>query len=304
MKQINNTLVIGMMIIPKQECFVLARKFQKEVIHMARKRLTQVFPALLPLRKWQRKKLFYFKMQADENLYSKKISKEILPHKVFETSSLMVNENSGFDMKYQFNKVHNLRLAARTINHIIIEPRETFSFWQLVRWADKNERYRDGLNLVDGEIVGSYGGGLCQLSNMLFWLFLHTPLTIVERYGHDTEFFPATNEELPCGIDATINEGWLDLKVKNDTENTFQIIVDFDDKYMYGRILSHRKLDTKYEVFNSEVTYIREEGKIHQIASVCRSEDNGRNKIVKDLYVNKCEIAHELPENTVINGQL
>lgn len=51
-------------------------------------------------------------------------------------------------MKYQINKVHNLKLAARTINKVIIEPNETFSFWQLVRWADHHEKYKDELNLV------------------------------------------------------------------------------------------------------------------------------------------------------------
>ena len=115
---------------------------------MKRKRLTQVFPFLLPIRKWQRKKLFYLEMLIDGNKYAKNKSEALLPNTVFETSSLMLNENSGFDMKYQINKVHNLKLAARTINKVIIEPNETFSFWQLVRWADHHEKYKDGLNLV------------------------------------------------------------------------------------------------------------------------------------------------------------
>ena len=178
----------------------------------------------------------------------------------------MLNENSGFDMKYQINKVHNLKLAAKTINKVIIEPNETFSFWQLVRWADHHEKYKDGLNLVDGKIVGSYGGGLCQLSNMLFWLFLHTPLTVVERHGHAVESFPSTTEDLPCGTDATINEGWLDLKIRNDTDNTFQIEISFDDKYMYGRILSQSPVNIEYSVFNSSVSYIKRNGRTYQIA--------------------------------------
>ena len=95
---------------------------------MKRKRLTQVFPFLLPIRKWQRKKLFYLEMLIDGNKYAKNKFEALLPNTVFETSSLMLNENSGFDMKYQINKVHNLKLAARTINKVIIEPNETFSF--------------------------------------------------------------------------------------------------------------------------------------------------------------------------------
>ena len=267
---------------------------------MSRKRLTQVFPFLLPLRKRQRKKYFYFKMKFDGNRYAKKTSEKLLPNTVFETSSLMLNENSGFDMKYQINKVHNLKLAAKTINKVIIEPKETFSFWQLVRWADRYEKYKDGLNLVNGKIVGSYGGGLCQLSNMLFWLFLHTPLTIVERHGHAVESFPSTTEDLPCGTDATINEGWLDLKIRNETDNTFQIEVSFDERFMYGRILSQNPVNTEYTVFNSSVSYIKQDGRLFQIAHVCRAEKDKKSdiQVSKELYINRCEIGYELPDNT------
>lgn len=124
-----------------------------------------------------------------------------MPNIVFETASLMLNEKSGFDMKYQTGKVHNLKLAAKTIDKVVIAPNEVFSFWQLVRRADRQEKYKEGLNLVDGKIIGSYGGGLCQLSNMLFWLFLHTPMTVIERHGHAVEWFPPTTEDLPCGTD-------------------------------------------------------------------------------------------------------
>lgn len=99
---------------------------------MSRKRLTQIFPFLLPLRRWQRKKLFYIKMRFDGNRYAKEIRKDMLPCKVFGTSSLMLNKNSGFDMKYQQNKVFNLKLAAKTLNHVVIKPGETFfsGSWQ------------------------------------------------------------------------------------------------------------------------------------------------------------------------------
>lgn len=266
---------------------------------MSRKRLTQVFPFLLPLRKWQRKNLFYLKMRFDGNRYAKERLEEKLPYTVFDTSSLMLNKNSGFDMKYQFNKVHNLKLASRTINKVIIKPNETFSFWQLIRWADRHEAYKDGLVLIDGKIVDSYGGGLCQLSNMLFWLFLHTPMTIIERHGHKVEAFPSTTEALPCGTDATVNEGWLDLKVKNQTDNTFQIVISFDDDYMYGQILSRNQVDIDYMVYNSSISYIRRNNKIYQQAFVYRLETDTKTGMKKEteLYCNQCEITYELPKD-------
>ena len=241
-------------------------------------------------------------MQLDGNKYAGTISARLLPDTVFETSSLMLNENSGYDMKYQFNKVHNLKLAASTVNKVVIGPGETFSFWQLVRRADQHEKYKDGLVLVDGKIEAAYGGGLCQLSNMLFWMFLHTPLTIVERHGHAVESFPSTTEDLPCGIDATISEGWLDLKVRNDTDNTFQIVISFDDKYMYGRILSQSPVNIDYSITNPSVTYISRNGRTYQIASVYRCERDRytHRETGSELYVNQCEIGYELPDGITI----
>lgn len=269
---------------------------------MPRKRLTQVFPFLLPFRKWQRKKLFYLKMRWDGNSYAKKVSEKYLPYTVFEASSLMLNKNSGFDMKYQLNKVYNLKLAAKTVNKVVIEPNETFSFWQLARQADQDEPYRDGLNLVDGKITASYGGGLCQLSNMLFWLFLHTPMTVTERHGHVVEAFPSTTEDLPCGTDATISEGWLDLKVRNETDNTFQIKISFDNDFMYSCILSRSPVNKEYSVYNATITYIQRDKRLYQSASVWRSERDKRtgSKTEKELYVNECEITYKLPDGIKI----
>ncbi len=269
---------------------------------MSRKRLTQIFPFLFPLRKWQRKKFFYFKMWADGYRYAQRKSEKILPNLVFETSIPMLNGNSGFDMKYQFNKVYNLKLAAKTIYKIIIEPEETFSFWQLVRRADRYQKYKDGLNVINGKTVASYGGGLCMLSDMLFWMFLHTPLTVIERHGHAALSFPSTTEDFPKGTDATVNEGWLDLKVCNKTDNTFQIEIDFDYNTMHGRIWAKNVVNIEYSVFNSTVTYRKQGEKIYQIASVCRMEtdkDSGR-KTERKLYVNQCQIDYRLPDNIKI----
>lgn len=275
---------------------------EREVIHMARKRLTQMFPFLLPLRRWQRKKCFYWKMWWDRNKYAKERQKEHLPCEVYRTSSLMLNENSGFDMKYQYNKVHNLKLAAKTIDGLLIAPGETFSFWQLVRRADRREPYRNGLILVNGRIEASYGGGLCQVSNMLFWMFLHTPLTIVERHGHRVESFPSTDEDQPCGTDATVNEGWLDLKVKNDTDQTFQILITFDEEYMYGEICSDREWPVSYEIFNRNVRYVKRDGKVYQTALVCRIREDAvrHTRQEEELYQNRCEIGYTLPPDIYI----
>ena len=182
---------------------------------MARKRLTQLFPFLLPLRVWQRNLFYQIGMRFDGNKYSKNIG-ENLKYEICKSKTLMINENSGHDIIYQKNKVENLKIANQTMNHILIYPNETFSFYYLVRNSRKYGSYKDGLILVDGKIVAKKGGGICHLSNLLYYLFLMSPLTVVERHGHKIKSFPNPDKSSLEGIDATISSGWLDLKVKNE----------------------------------------------------------------------------------------
>ena len=266
---------------------------------MSRKRLTQIFPFLLPFRRFQRKLFFYGKMRFDGNQYARTLSEEIFPFKIFSAESPLINKNSGYDVKYQYNKAFNLKLASARLNRLIIEPGEVFSFYQAIRGADKKEPYRDGLHLVNGKIVAGYAGGLCQLSSMLYWLFLHTPLSVTERHGHGKEDFPPTAENLPAGVDATVSEGWLDLKIKNQTNTRWQLIMDFDETHMYGEIRCDSPVAEEYEIYNTGICYYEKDGHSYQRAAVNRRIRNLSNGTCSDqvLYVNVCEIGYPVPES-------
>lgn len=262
---------------------------------MKRLRLTQVFPCLLPLRLWQKKSLFYMQMEHDGHIYAKSKTARPLSHIVKETSSLMMNMHSGYDISYQFNKIHNLKLAAKTIDHLLIRPGETFSFWSLVRYADRFESFKDGLCVIDGQMTTVSGGGLCQLSGMLYYLFLHTPLTVIERHPHMVEYLPPTDASALHGIDATVNEGWQDLKVRNDTDITFQIIIIFNGVYMEGCILADQPLDVSYDIINDTIEYVENETLIEN-ASVSRIQTDlaTNEQTIEHLYTNHCQINYPL----------
>lgn len=270
---------------------------------MSRKRVTELFPFLLPLRVRQRVFCYYAKMRFDSNTYAQAIQKEKLPNPVCEVRSLLRNEETGFDMVYQENKIHNLKLAAQTVQHLLIRPGETFSFWQRVRHAEDHDSYRDGLVILDGRLTTIPGGGMCQLSNLLFELFLQTPLTIAERTGHKKREFPSQDDTV-IGADATVHEGWLDLKVRNDTEHTFQIAISFDSEYVTGRILSSDPLPYHYRVVNKNLRYFKKGGCIYEETDVCRlaftPEDcsGGSSKEPAEetvLFTNLCQICYPLP---------
>ena len=67
---------------------------------------------------------------------------------------------------------------------------------------------------------------------------------VVERHGHRVKDFPDPPSDAPRGVDATLYEGWLDLKVLNPTETTYEIRLDFADGALVGRLLADRAFAT------------------------------------------------------------
>lgn len=272
---------------------------------MQRKRITEIFPWLLPLRKKQRLFCFYLGLRLDRNRYAEKQSETVLPYPLFETACPMINFQTGFDTVYQENKVFNLKLASKAINKLVIYPGETFSFWKSVRYADKHTPYKDGLGVSDGKLQIVSGGGLCQLSNLLFWLFLHTPLTITERHGHKMKEFPEPPSDAPMGVDATVYDGWLDLKVTNNTDTAFQIVISFDENNICGHIYTNTPQTEAIEITNGKPLYCRQGGKIFEEVDILQnitSLPDGKCISSKLLYRNRCEIGYDLPADIeVIN---
>ena len=208
---------------------------------MGRKRLTQFFPGLLPLRKRQKIFCYYLGMRLDRNQYAKTYSSLPLPHPMFRASWPLYDFKTGYEMAYQENKAYNCRMAAKKLDGLVIAPGETFSFWNCVRFYKHRCAYKDGFVFSDGRLQLLPGGGLCQMSSFLYWLFLHTPLTITEQHTHGIDLH-LNMPGIPQGIDAAVAEGWLDLKVKNNTAHTFQLLVAVDSHNMSGTVLSDTRL--------------------------------------------------------------
>ena len=87
-------------------------------------------------------------------------------------------------MQLQYNKVDNLKIVIEKINGTLIKPGNTFSFCKTVGLLTKRKGYKLGMELSFGEAKAGIGGGICQSSNLLHWLALHSPLTINERHHH------------------------------------------------------------------------------------------------------------------------
>ena len=189
-----------------------------------------------------------YKWRFGSNKYCKDKNTTSFTHKVFNHKSLILRPLKDVDMYLQENKRENLKIAIQHLNEIVIKPGETFSFWKLVGRPTKRKGYLEGLVLKSGSIDKDTGGGLCQLGNLLFWIFAHSPITIKERYRHGYDVFPDINRKVPFGAGATLSYNYIDLQVKNETKNSFTIKLWLDKTHLNGELLSRDKIENKYTI--------------------------------------------------------
>lgn len=155
---------------------------------------------------------------------------------VMEHDSPLMRSLPAVEMYLQVNKVTNLRLAAATIDRLVIQPGETFSFWYRVKTPSRRKGYLPGLVLQNGRVGVGIGGGLCQMGNLLYWMAIHSPLTITERWRHGYDVFPDDNRTLPFGSGATLSFNYIDLQFRNDTKQPFQLRVWLTESELRGAI--------------------------------------------------------------------
>lgn len=175
-----------------------------------------------------------------------------LEHSIFRHHSMLLRPLKDVEMYLQHNKVTNLRLALDRIDGVVIRPGETFSVWRLVGRPTARRGFLDGLVLHNGRIEKGIGGGLCQLGNLLYWMALHSPLTIAERYRHGFDVFPDINRTIPFACGATLAYNYIDLQLRNDTSDTYQIRLWLDEEYLHGKLLSDRAPEYSYKIFETD----------------------------------------------------
>ncbi len=198
------------------------------------------------------KEFFIFKRKLgwlfSANKWSSKSKNIEFENLVFKHKSMILRPLLGVDMNLQRNKKTNLEIAIKHLDKMVIKPNEVLSVWKNVGRPTKRKGYLEGLVLSQGKIKTGTGGGLCQLGNLLFWIFIHSPLTIKERYRHSYDVFPSVQRKVPFGAGATLSYNYIDLQVKNETNNEFQIILYIKDDYLYGKLLSKNQIHSKFRV--------------------------------------------------------
>lgn len=152
-----------------------------------------------------------------------------------------------FKTEYSENKKHNILLAAEAFGNITIEEDEIFSFWKFVGEPNELKGYRVARKFTDTGINYETGGGLSQLSTLLYFLSIKSGLEIIQRYPYSLDFYTYEPRYTPLGADAAVVFKEKDLQFKNNLGFPICFRVEVVNDYLFGSICSREKI-TNYQI--------------------------------------------------------
>ena len=199
--------------------------------------------------------------------------------------------------KLQEQKIINLKQAIQRLNGVVIGPNHIFSLWKIIGKPKYENGYVDGMLLSNGKIIEGIGGGLCQLSNFLYWIFLHIPFEAVERHHHSMDVFPDSGRTLPFGGGATILYNFIDLKIKNKSIYPLQLKIWLTDNYLKGQILSPHSIPEKFHVFEKNHFFIKRGKKYFRYNEIYKeTKINGKAEKIEEITRNFAPVFYEVTE--------
>jgi vancomycin resistance protein VanW len=207
------------------------------------------------------------------------------PYGIFSHRTPLFRELKDSELWMQENKIHNLNIAIKSLNNTVIEPGQVLSYWKMIGAPMFWRGFKKGMVLVNGHVQGRTGGGLCQLSNLIYWMTLHSPLTVTERFRHSFDVFPDSSRTQPFGSGATCVYKYRDLQIRNDYIVPLKLHLWIEGDYLNGEWLSPEPLSLSYEVYEKKHW-------ISQAGAGCYIRNNilyrktfSRNKFEVDEYI-------------------
>lgn len=140
------------------------------------------------------------------------------------------------------NKIHNLKLGKNKIEEVVIFPNEVFSFWKTIGNPTEKNGFKKGRNIINGTLSEDVGGGLCQLSGIVFHTALKAGLTIAERFNHTVDIYKEEDRLSPLGTDATVVYGYKDLRIKNAYDFPIRFVFEITNNTIICTLQSEQKI--------------------------------------------------------------
>lgn len=118
----------------------------------------------------------------------------------------------------------NLKTGAEMLNGTLLMPGEEVSVHDLTAPYDAEHGYVPAGSYENGQVVDSYGGGICQVSTTLYNALLYSEVEITKRYPHSM----LINYVEPSR-DAAIAGDTKDLKFRNNYDTPIYIYGGIDE---------------------------------------------------------------------------
>ena len=138
-------------------------------------------------------------------------------------------------------KLHNLRLATGRLNGVVIDPGRIFSFWALAGLPDAINGYQAGRSIREDVLGAEIGGGLCQLSGLVYELGLRAEMEVVERHPHSLDLYTEATRFTLLGLDATVVWGYKDLRLRNASARSVAFAFELRADQIIGALLSRQR---------------------------------------------------------------
>ncbi len=133
-----------------------------------------------------------------------------------ETLSKIKDKLGTFTTKYETSgadRSANIATGCKHINGTLLYPGEQFSVYEHVSPFTEENGYHLAGSYLNGLVVESLGGGICQVSTTLYQAVLRAELQVDERSNHSMVV-----DYVPHGGDAAIAGTAKDFKFTNNTE--------------------------------------------------------------------------------------
>ena len=141
------------------------------------------------------------------------------------------------------NRNNNLRRACESMNGVILQPGEVFSYNDTLGQRTKANGYLPAGAYSGWELVQSYGGGICQGSSTIYCAALYADMEIVHRKNHGFRV-----GYMEPGLDATVNWGGPDFQFRNSSHFPIKIAAEVSDGYVKVTILGTEDRDYYIEM--------------------------------------------------------
>jgi vancomycin resistance protein VanW len=109
---------------------------------------------------------------------------------------------------------HNIALCCEKIDGLLIPSRHLFSLQRCIGEPLRNRGFKNGPCVVRGQIGEGYGGGICQVSTIIFNTALLANMHIIEKHNHSCDLW-GDARMIGLGRDATFVYDRRDLRFEN-----------------------------------------------------------------------------------------